>query len=122
MQLELRMPHLNFERILEFELFVSKKVGMDLGSVVDEFLLQVLLSGLLIFNFESFDLLRESERKNWIDVLVLLPFYCIVIRTEVEDLSQHCQSKAFALSDSDALLNFFQGNPVSMSSSEVVQS
>jgi hypothetical protein len=107
MDLELWVPHLDFQWVLEFELFRCQEVSMHFGGIVEQLFFELLLSHLLLLNFESFGTLRKSQGKCWVDILIFLPLDLKVIWTKVEDLSEHSQSKAFALGHRDALLHFF---------------
>lgn len=71
---------------------------------------------------ESSGTRHKSNTKCGIDIFVLLPLDLIKIWAEVENLSEHVQSKPFALSDGDALLHLLQGNPVRVSGSKKVES
>ena len=94
---------------------------MHFGGMVEQLFFELLLSHLLFLNFESFGTLRKSQGKCRVDILILLPLDLKVIWTKVEDLSEHSQSKAFALGHRDTLLHLFQRDPVPMSGTEVIE-
>lgn len=121
MGLEFRMPHLSFFRVDKFEFSRGQEISMDFDRKLHKFLFQLLVPLLFRLEPEVLGSSREPDREGRIGILVLLPLYLEELWAEIEHLSEHTQSKPFALGDGNALLHFFQWNPILVSGTLIIE-
>jgi hypothetical protein len=93
---------------------------MNLNAILQHLFLELFLPSLLVNKIESFDPGYKPNTNCWIRIFDLLPLDLIKLWTQIQNLSEHNQSKSLALGHCDGMLELFEGNPV-MSGAEEVQ-